>query len=215
MTDSNQRRFRALVTPKVEAAHFSVPLDAIEVALAGAAAEQRSAEKLGTTPPTIVFSTVPAALLLYQGKPIVHSIPNSSLKSVVNTPMMVALDPASSTYYLNGGPLWYSASDALGPWTSITVPPPAISALVPDSLQRDSAPPGEKPKIVVATSPTELIVTRGEPTWTPITGTDIVYVSNTDASVFKLVKDQQTYVLITGRWFPGAVLRRPVDIRSA
>ena len=115
--------------------------------------------------------------------------------------MMVALDPSTLTYYLNGGPLWYSAKDPLGPWTDIANPPAAVSALVPDSLQRDSAPPGAKPKIVVATSPTELIVTTGDPVWTPITGTDLLYVSNTDASVFKYLTDQKTYVLVSGRWF--------------
>ena len=44
-------------------------------------------------------------------------------------------------------------------------------------------------------------MTTGDPTWTPITGTDILYVSNTDASVFKYLKDQKTYVLVSGRWF--------------
>ncbi len=209
MTDAEEKRLEAIIIPKVQATQFGIPLDGLETALASAAAEQRSADSLNTTPPKIVFSTVPAVLLLYDGKPVIQTLPNSSLKSVVNTPMMVAVDPGTSTYYLNGGPLWYSAKDPLGPWTDIATPPAAVSALVPDSIQRDSAPPGAKPKIIVATSPTELIVMTGDPVWTPITGTDLLYVSNTDASVFKYLTDQKTYVLVSGRWFRAASFDGP------
>jgi hypothetical protein len=201
VADSAQQQFKRAIEPKIEGTQFSVSMDGLDASLTSAAAEQRSADSLNTTPPKIIFSTTPAVLLLYSGNPVTMPLPNSSLKSVVNTPMMVALDPATSTYYLNGGPLWYSAKAALGPWASITKPPPAVGALVPDSVQRDSAPPGGPPKIIVATSPTELIVTRGEPVWTPVTGSDVLYVSNTDASVFKDLKDQKTYVLLSGRWF--------------
>ena len=98
MSDSGQQTLKAQLTPKVQASHFSVPLDGLETALAASAAEQRSADSLNTTPPKIVFSSVPAVLLLYDGKPVIQPIPNSSLKAVVNTPMMVALDPTLSTY---------------------------------------------------------------------------------------------------------------------
>jgi hypothetical protein len=61
------------------------------------------------------------------------------------------------------------------------------------------------PEVIVATTPTELIVTEGAPDWVPVEGTMLLYVKNTTANVFKDLNDQQTYVLVPGRWFraPG------------
>ncbi len=56
----------------------------------------------------------------------------------------------------------------------------------------------------VATSPTELIVTDGEPNWVPVEGTRLLYIQNTTGNVFKALSDQQTYVLISGRWYRGS-----------
>ncbi len=52
--------------------------------------------------------------------------------------------------------------------------------------------------------PTELIVTQGEPNYVPIDGTQLLYASNTTGHVFKHIGDQQTYLLVTGRWFRAA-----------
>src|SRR5512134_2776090 len=65
------------------------------------------------------------------------------------------------------------------------------------------------PSIVVATSPTELIVTEGEPEWASVPGTMLLYVRNTTANVFKDLNDQRTYVLVTGRWFAAPDLSGP------
>src|SRR4029450_12056874 len=65
---------------------------------------------------------------------------------------------------------------------------------------------GAPPTILVATEPTELIVTQGEPNFVPIDGTQLLYASNTTGHVFKHLGDQNTYVLVTGRWFRAASL---------
>jgi hypothetical protein len=51
---------------------------------------------------------------------------------------------------------------------------------------------------------TELVVTEGPPDFVPINGTQLLYVKNTTGNVFKDLADQQTYVLVTGRWFRAA-----------
>ena len=174
----------------------------LTASLAEAAAEQRSADSLNTTPPAIIFSSSPAALLLFDGQPLLQKVENSQLQRAVNTPMLVLFDAKEKTYYLNGGPLWYSAGSALGPWTSQKGKIPAdVAALVPDSVQSASPPPGGPPAIVVATSPTELIVTEGPAKWAPVTGTDLLYVTNTDRDVFRTLDSPQMYVLLAGRWF--------------
>jgi hypothetical protein len=60
---------------------------------------------------------------------------------------------------------------------------------------------GRSPVIVVATTPTELIVLEGGPNWVAIPGTGLSYVKNTTGNVFRLEADQKVYVLISGRWF--------------
>ncbi len=65
---------------------------------------------------------------------------------------------------------------------------------------------GDLPEIVVVTEPSELIVTEGEPQYTPIEGTNLLYVSNTDNNIFMDASEKQFYVLLSGRWFKGASL---------
>jgi hypothetical protein len=209
ITEAQEKTFRTLVDPQIAKWQFTIALDRFSASLEDAAAERRSADSLDTTPPAIVTSNVPAALLLYAGDPIMQGMAGTPFKRAVNTPMMVVWDSAAGTFYLNGGPLWYSAKNALGPWAKITAPPAPVKALVPDSLQRDSAPPGAPPKILVATKPTELIVFDGAPNWAPLTGTELLYVKNTDREVLKDLGTQLTYVLLSGRWFSSKTFDGP------
>ena len=70
-----------------------------------------------------------------------------------------------------------------------------------DPKSRPSLAKGPVPAIVVASEPTELIVTQGEPNYSPLDGTQLLYASNTTGHVFKSLADQRTYVLVAGRWF--------------
>ena len=72
------------------------------------------------------------------------------------------------------------------------------------------APASEKPpKIVVATTPTELVVIYGQASWSPIKDTDLLYVSNSLGNVFKDITTQKTYVLLSGRWYEAPSLDGP------
>src|SRR5262249_62207794 len=73
-----------------------------------------------------------------------------------------------------------------------------------DEKSRPSLATGPVPSILIASEPTELIVTQGEPTYVPIAGTQLSYVSNTTGHVFQYTADQSIYVLVTGRWFKAA-----------
>ena len=53
----------------------------------------------------------------------------------------------------------------------------------------------------MATQPTELIVIDGAPNFDPIPNTQLLYVTNTTGRLFKDIDNQNTYVLIAGRWF--------------
>ena len=49
--------------------------------------------------------------------------------------------------------------------------------------------------------PAELLATDGEPQYTPIKDTNLLYVSNTENNIFMDTATQEYYALISGRWF--------------
>src|SRR6185436_6842931 len=61
------------------------------------------------------------------------------------------------------------------------------------------------PKVFVSQKPAELILLTGEPRYAPVTGTALVWVSNTESDVFRLGATGTLYYLVAGRWFsaPG------------
>jgi hypothetical protein len=65
------------------------------------------------------------------------------------------------------------------------------------------------PTVFVSTKPAELIVTDGTPNYLPIDGTRLLYLSNTTGRVFKFMGDNQTYVLISGRWYRSSSVNGP------
>jgi len=105
-----------------------------------------------------------------------------------------------------------------GPWTVEKAPSPELEKAVADakaSGQVDLLPGGNPndpqtlpslkqgpaPAVVVATRPTELVVTDGEPNYVMIQDTELLYVQNTTGNVFRHLGDQKLYVLASGRWF--------------
>jgi hypothetical protein len=65
------------------------------------------------------------------------------------------------------------------------------------------------PVIVVSTQPIELIQFDGTPSWVAIRKTDLLYVQNTTANVFRDVAVQMAFVLVSGRWFTAVSLAGP------
>src|SRR5204863_254657 len=57
------------------------------------------------------------------------------------------------------------------------------------------------PKVFVSTKPAELILVHGAPAYLSVSGTRLLWVSNTDVDVFRLGKGGPVYFLVSGRWF--------------
>src|SRR4029077_12696904 len=110
------------------------------------------------------------------------------------------------------------ASALAGPWSVAKSPPAELATALQsvvagnqvdllDGAPADSTQPapslatGPAPAIYVSTDPAERGVTDGAPDYVPIDGTQLLYVQNTTGRVFKSVADNQTYVLISGRWY--------------
>jgi hypothetical protein len=175
--------------------------------------EQVQAERLSTDPPKILFATIPSALILINGKPELRKVENSDFERIINTPFVILFSTSTRTYYLKGGDFWYAAEDVLGTWRTIADPPEAVRELagrMSEPIDSSAVPDQEKPKIaprvIIATEPTELIVSDGQPRYASVLRTALLYMSNTPSDVFMEVKTQQYYVLLSGRWYRSSSL---------
>ena len=57
------------------------------------------------------------------------------------------------------------------------------------------------PQVFYSTVPSEVILFDGQPTYTKIPGTQLVYANNTDSPLFVYSATQTYYYLAAGRWF--------------
>ena len=57
------------------------------------------------------------------------------------------------------------------------------------------------PTVYISTVPAELLLTQGQPQFTPILGTTLLYVSNSGNDVFMDSSNNNYYILLAGRWF--------------
>ena len=172
------------------------------------------ADRLNTDPPKIIFTTIPSVLILINGKPVLRKVENSTFERVINTPFLILFDPSNKTYFTRGGEFWFSASNVTGPWKHLINPPaPVVDLAGRISEPRDNEPtdqpkPKTPPQIIVATQPTELIVSEGTPRFLPLQGTNLLYLDNTPSEVFLEVRSQHYFVLLAGRWFRSPSLER-------
>lgn len=65
------------------------------------------------------------------------------------------------------------------------------------------------PAVFISDKPAELIITDGPPARTPVPGTDLQWVSNTESDLFFHVGERNWYFLTSGRWFRAAALAGP------
>src|SRR5262249_53376388 len=166
----------------------------------------KSVADVKADPPKIFYSTRPAVLVNFDGDPIWSPIKDNNLKFAVNTNWDVFLDESSKTYYLRNDRVWLKAAAIGGPWTAAGTLPASFSKLPNDENWKDvktalpgAASAGVGTSVLVSTSPAELILIKGAPAYVAVTGTRLLWVSNTDADVFRLGKDGAVYYLVAGR----------------
>jgi len=152
-------------------------------------------------PPKVYAAIEPTLLVLIDGEPKLESLDNSTIQKIINTAFMILFDPGQSTYYLFTGQQWFSSKDIENNWQTIpNVPQNIRNVITKPSGERDAAPPSYS-KIVVSTVPASLIQLDGEMVLSPIKGTDLLYVRNTESDVFVQIGTQDTFLLLSGRWF--------------
>ncbi|HYX70268.1 MAG TPA: hypothetical protein VE825_14115 [Terriglobales bacterium] len=171
-------------------------------------------------PPTIFVSYQPSILLLVDGQPAMAEVKHTKLQSVVNTNWPLFFDKDKSTYYLFTGKQWLTGFSLQGGSWQATTDLPKDFKKIPEDAQfsdlKSAIPPPPAaagmpvPTIFYSNRPAEMIEFDGQAQYSPpISGTQLVYASNTDSILFVYSPTQQYYFLAAGRWFSAASLQGP------
>ena len=160
-------------------------------------------------PPTVFFSTAPAVIVNLDGEPIWSPIKANDLEFAVNTNWDLFRHAVTNTYYLRNNEQWLRAVDLKGPWSTANALPESFAKLPDEDNWKDvkahlTHAPGKltpAPKVLVSFAPAELILLAGQPIYRPVTGTNLMWVSNTESDVFRSGKTGPIYYLVSGRWF--------------
>lgn len=174
---------------------------------------------LNNDPPKIIYASEPTVLITIDGEPILEDLEGADLKYVVNTPFYVLQDPDTDRYYLRGGGRWYTASDIRGEWQVASSLPRKVSA-VADEIELEERSRSDEsagdagyadpivelagavaPRIIVSTTPAEVIETDGRPAFAPIEGTDLLYLQNSESDIIMDIGSQRYFILLAGRWY--------------
>ena len=213
-------RLITLLEKEIPQWKFAISMDQLMLTLEREEQRSEMSDRISTEPPKIIFINEPAVLISIDGEPRLKEEPDTDLMRVINTPYTILFEPATKHYYLNADEKrWYSTDDIKGDWHLVMTVPDEVASLAPEvdpesDEQNEGKTDGENtsasiPKIIVATEPTELISATGDPEFIPIDNTDLLYVSNTDSDVLKSIKDQNYYVLLSGRWYASSNLKGP------
>ncbi len=214
----------ALLEKKLPGATKTISLDRLEAALE-ANGEPIKGVEVKNDPPKVIFAAKPSLLVLIDGMPQLREIQGTKLERVINTRAIILFENDKKKYYLRVQDWWLEAKDLEGPWSYAKKLPDdmkkaeeyVVTQAAGQTLQNDQAAKqpslkeagkkAEIPVVYVVFGPAELIETKGEPVYKPISGTSLEYAENTNGNLFRL--SSEYYILISGRWFKSASLEGP------
>ena len=156
---------------------------------------------INNTPPTILFTTAPTALILINGDPIFEDLENTSLKHVVNTPFTILQDKNSNQFYLKGGKYWYTSPDLYLGWGFAKQIPATLLEIQRKLSNQEDTSSQVISNFIVRTDPTELLSSNGDPEFAPIKNTGLLYMTNTDNDIILNIETQEYFTLLSGRWY--------------
>jgi hypothetical protein len=172
--------------------------------------ESKLSKDINNRLPSVIYRTHRSILVIIDGQPKLQKNKKWGMDVVVNSPFTI-VENKDGKFFLYGGGHWYTAPAAIGPYTftkdKINHNLKKIARDL-NSIAKNSndSPTGETPDnaiydIIVSTKPAELIQSDGNPDLTPIARTSLLYVKNSDNDIFVDTRNQQYYVLLSGRWY--------------
>lgn len=208
--ESKIETLKKLVIDDLESIDIVMSLDRILASLEVVENEQALNDKLNNKAPEIFFRTKPTVLVNIDGEPILKTIDNSNLESVVNTPFLIL--KKKSNYYIKGGKYWYESQTLVSKNWKVTQKVPAdVEKAASKMIEAEENPGAEEgdaeiPDLIVTTSPSEIIISDGKIEYEPIDGTSLLYVKNSENDILLDIPSQQHFVLINGRWYSSKTM---------
>ena len=189
--------YLAVIKSNVPARARTIALERLKAALAVTDVEKQAAQThpVKNDVPRVIYSSTPALLVLIDGNPVFRPVQNTKLRRAINTRNLIVLDETSGDYYLRAFKRWMQASAIDGPWTPAPNPPAALATVLksvgkevdlldePPADIAEAVSKGVLPTIYVSTTPTELLQSTGQAEYTPIPGTQLLYVRNMSSHV--------------------------------
>lgn len=207
-----QQELAQLVMQQLAGITLQIANDYSVVAANGDA--QPDSYSLRSDPPRIILSTEPAMLVPIDGEPRLERIEGSELQWVVNSPIPI-IKRQQIFYLFAAATLWYRSENVLGPWRLTELVPDQVRQVVEQETAEDAEDVDPVPvRIIVATEPTELIVSDGDPSWSPVEGMDLLFMANTQSNVFLELASGDHFLLLGGRWFRGDLRQIETSWRS-
>jgi hypothetical protein len=222
--------YQSLMQQRAPRASDAIALDRLLADLAMNAGEKQSpGYELKNDPPEVFFSTRPAILVLIDGAPVLRQVPETRLKRVINTRVVILQDESRNRFYLHLMDGWMEAAAIAGPWVIARKLPADLSKAFTSVMGAGRVDPldgaaagadrkpsleatsktGALPTIYTSLGPSELLQTQGDPQVEAIEGTQLIYVVNTENDIFVDAASQDHYVLFSGRWFRSQSMNGP------
>ncbi|MBE7172274.1 MAG: hypothetical protein INR73_16930 [Williamsia sp.] len=208
INDDELNGLKAALETGLPAKNISISASALNDQLNASKKEDQLSSNLSTRPPKIIYTKRPSLLVTIDGQPQLQQNPDWGVEQVVNTPFTII--KSDGQYYLYGEKKWYRGSSPLGPWSYTERLPSSLSKINEDVQANDTTGGNYMdytvPDVMVSTEPAELIQSNGDANFSPIEGTDLLYMTNTVNDIFMDVNSQQYYVLVSGRWYRSSNL---------
>lgn len=206
-------KLKSILESEIPKIKLDVTIDEI---LANIEEEQRiKDENFKNDPPEIIYTTKTSTLVLIDGEPKLEKDDKLNMKRVINTAFLIIQYPEDNKYYLYGGSRWYVSGTILSGWQPISKLPGNLQELDKQIKEQEkkqnqssnvptTGTPGE---IIISTKPAELIQSEGEANFANISGTNLLYVTNSQDHIFMDGSSNKYYVLLSGRWYSASSLK--------
>jgi hypothetical protein len=217
LTKENTRDVASEIDKAIPDEERVIALDRVVANIDKSTLTAKNIDGIKADPPPIFYSQTPALMVNIDGDPIWSPIKDVDLKFAVNTNWDLFIHEPTGTYYLRDDQTWLKTNDLKGTWSPAGTLPDSFKKLPADDNFKDvkANVPGKSiraaavPKVFVSQAPAELILLTGAPNYVPVTGTKLLWVSNTESDVFRLGQTGPIYYLVTGRWFSANAFSGP------
>jgi hypothetical protein len=164
--------------------------------------------------PKIIYADRPTTLVVLDGEPRTQYDEDLKAEKVLNSPNIIFKDGGQWNLYAGGN--WYKSNSITSGWKHNTRLSAKLKAVDEQIKKQEAETNKEKEietprvtEIIVATEPTELLQTDGEPVYKNVAGTSLLYVSNSPNEIFKDINTQKSYILLAGRWYNAQSVNGP------